>query len=94
MSNFQNFGHKTKEIVLNNFGIENTTIFNIEILYCILVFFSSPIGLFPIYHIVYENKKIAKCLKSVQVMFNIQIHRYIYIYIYRYISPNIEVYNF
>lgn len=60
----KNFGSQTKEIILNNFGINNLIIFNIEILYCLLVFVSSPINLFPIYDIVYENKRVNKILNK------------------------------
>ena len=60
----KNFGSRTKEIILNNFGINNLIIFNIEILYCLLVFVSSPINLFPIYDIVYENKRVNKILNK------------------------------
>jgi hypothetical protein len=64
VNNLKNFGSRTKEIILNNFGIDNIIIFNIEIVYCLLITISSPINLFPIYSIVYENKKINKILKK------------------------------
>lgn len=39
-------------------------VFNIEILYCLLIFVSSPINLFPIYSIAYENKRISALIKK------------------------------